>query len=648
MNISKSYLDTSIPSFPQGYFPKQNRKSFIDVKQNNYLSSYQNYSLCNITNSFKANDKKRFIDKIYYDKGKSNNFPIKNYYKTHIGTSLELMDFKLNYELVQVKLEKLDNLLDTKKDQNAHLKQLKPLGRQKKVINNEYLTYNHSNSRNSKFSSKLCLSREFKDREISPITVVSREYKKLEYSPDPFKSYENKGKIRDSIEKNRKHNKKNCYEEEKSESDINLDELAESLAKSIQEYNLNLCNKFTKNSSPPKDSLNEKAEGYQRKIPESNISFGKQELLFNIESPSLTKKIVQDKSITSNPSKIGLESNKICFNFSNFDSNEKKISFPEKDLSYEKIDKGNNNFIHNISYLKETDSNKLLENKDDNVEIIENNEFENEKSYDSSQKNYNLGGTDNNNDSLEDEVKNDENWNLEINGDNIEKEKTGDFIDGVKNQESGESCGKNEDIPKLEKEEKTTEICNNNNLDSQLLSADKLMIVPCNFDQLMKDEDKNPRSEYIKTDGNLTTVCSKKEIDPNDNNLSINNIPPLFSEKTKFSLKLDDKHLNEIRICSELSSARKRVKFLEETKVINYSIKDNVKDVLVVSSLKSPDIKESEISRTSTKSKKQKIKSILVKKNFNNENTPTEEEIERKSVEKIKKKINPSSKPFIK
>ena len=174
------------------------------------------------------------------------------------------------------------------------------------------------------------------------------------------------------------------------------------------------------------------------------------------------------------------------------------------------------------------------------------------------------------------------------------------------------------------------------------------MIVPCNFDQLMKDEDKNPRSEYIKTDGNLTTVCSKKEIDPNDNNLSINNIPPLFSEKTKFSLKLDDKHLNEIRICSELSSARKRVKFLEETKVINYSIKDNVKDVLVVSSLKSPDMKESEISRTSTKSKKQKIKSILVKKNFNNENTPTEEEIERKSVEKIKKKINPSSKPFIK
>jgi len=148
----------------------------------------------------------------------------------------------------------------------------------------------------------------------------------------------------------------------------------------------------------------------------------------------------------------------------------------------------------------------------------------------------------------------------------------------------------------------------------------KEMVVPCNFDKLM-------------TIG-TTQSPEKNEEKP----ISISPRETRNHQKPKFDLKLGEKKLNET--APEMnSSARKKVTFIEEKKVINYEDKKNVQNFC---SYFEGEVKEdyanSLVIRKSS-SKKKKPKPILVKKKFDHdligEENPTNNSL------KIKKKVTP-------
>jgi len=136
------------------------------------------------------------------------------------------------------------------------------------------------------------------------------------------------------------------------------------------------------------------------------------------------------------------------------------------------------------------------------------------------------------------------------------------------------------------------------------------MIVPCNFEKLMKTEKFSPSETR-----NL---------------------------KPKFDLKLEEKKMTETPTNNQdlSSSARKRVTFLEEKKVINYEDKKNIVNF---HSDYDGEIQEEEIQtrvhrKQSSKSKRKKLKPILVKKNYDQDLSQPEQSPEKKPSLKMKKK----------
>ena len=121
MNSSKSYLDVSLPtSYHPRNFPIKKINGLNHSYRTNPYSSFVHSSSqpkILLNSSYNLNIR---VDKNYLSKTVKFNETINDHFKRGIKSHLDLIDFRMNYELVQAKLARLGHLLNDKKEKKIH------------------------------------------------------------------------------------------------------------------------------------------------------------------------------------------------------------------------------------------------------------------------------------------------------------------------------------------------------------------------------------------------------------------------------------------------------------------------------------------------------------------------------------------------
>jgi len=503
MNSSKSYLDVSLPtSYNPRNFPIKTINGLNYSYRTNPHSSYlhstsQPKKLLN--SSYNLNVR---VDKNYLSKTVKLNETINDQYKRGIKSHLDLIDFRMNYELVQAKLERLGHLLNDKKE--------------KKI--NSHLLLDKENLNNFQKPYKYRINKEILLNKVE-FNTDNPSYIKFESGSKPTNNMYNNNYSR---------NLRNQKEE--NDSDDNLDELADDIIKSIEDDNndcgQNASNYLDKNS---KDSFQ-----YVETSPVGE------------KAPVISKKV-----------------------------------FKMKDGSF--LSDNNNSNSQKQKMINGNDQNCVKEQIQGELSSI----------------------------SLQFLPNNSEKENIQIDDKKEENKNNANVTQSGSKKEDGE-----------EKMENVTE---SNKVDTVLSSTVKEMIVPCNFEQLLKDEEKIPKNECFSPTDNAP-MSNRENIDKNPirKDILLNDLS-FLPDKPSSVCKTEEKKNNDN---SELNSSRRRVTFNDKKKVINYVEKKNVKEFKkeLVEAIGNMTENDSELNKSVSKNKNKKLKSILVKKNYGLENLPLEEE----------------------
>ena len=507
MNPSKSYLDVSLPN---GYYhktlPFKTNNSMKTRYQTNPHSSILHTSIQNKVFLNSSYNQILHIDKNYPNNGNKLNETINSQYKRGINSQIDLIDFRMNYELVQAKLARLDHLLNDKNDKR-NVSNI-PKKKEKLYIN----------------------KRDFKHRFDRDILL-----NKIEFNPDNSTiRFEKSQPILNIYNSNFNFNKQLKKQKDIIESDDNLDEIADNIVKSIEiekysfENNVKTDRALEKNYKDSSQSV--EISALQEKTPK----IGKQ--VFKMKDGSF----LSDNNNSSN-------------------QKQKLINGNDHNCAKEQIQAELSNI--SLQFLQQNNSEK------DNVT----------------------------NDEKKDDTKKNQN---------------------ITNSESKIQEG----------DERIDNVTESNKMDTVLSSTVKEMIVPCNFEQLLKDEEKIPKNEcFMPTD--ITPMSSRENTDKNNirNDIILNDINYL-PEKPYYICKTEEKKNYDT---SELNTSRKRVTFNDKKKIINYGEKKNVKDFKkeLIEAIGDLTEIENDLNKSQSKNRNKKLKSILIKKNFGLENLPVEEEI---------------------